>query len=341
MSTARRVTLRDVATAVGVSTATVSRALNEDKQISLRTRVLVADAAEQLGYVPDAAARSLAVRASRTFGLMVPDATDPVHGTVIAGFEQAAHAAGYTVIIANSLGDATLERRALRGFTGHRADGIALMGSVLDHETVLDRARPSPVVFLNSERLSRGRVADLPIGCLRPDEPDGVRLLVEHLVAQGRRRLAYVGARRVASNHVRREAVSAQLRDRPGTELAATLQWAYETRVDLARALVAAGVDAVIGYDDRVALSLLDGFRSIGVRVPDDVAVAGFDDIPFAAIANPRLTTVAQPAGEMGALAVQLLLDSIGGGSLGPSRVLPVQLVVRESTTRRTASASG
>jgi LacI family transcriptional regulator len=330
----RRVTLRDVAAAAGVSVATVSRALNDDPQISVATRERVTATAEVLGYLPDLAARSLAVRASRTFGLMVPDATDPIHGTVVAGFETAAQAAGYTVIVANSLGDASRERRAIREFAAHRADGLALMGCVLDHEAIAAMVRPSPVVFLNSERLSHGRLTILPQGCLRPDEPEGIRLLVEHLVGQGCRRIAYVGADRGASNAIRSAAVGAEVAARLGTEPVASVSWRPERRVDLAVTLRAAGADAVIGYDDRVALSLLDGFRSIGMSVPRDVAVAGFDDIPFAEISNPRLTTVAQPASEMGELAVDELVAAIATGSLSPSRVLPVRLVVRESTVR-------
>ena len=330
----RRVTLRDVAAAASVSVATVSRALNDDPQISVATRERVAATAEALGYVPDLAARSLAIRASRTFGLMVPDATDPIHGTVVAGFETAAQAAGYTVIVANSLGDAARERSAIREFTAHRADGLALMGCVLDHEVIAAIVRPSPVVFLNSERLSHGRLAERSVGCLRPDEPEGIRLLVEHLVEQGCRRFAYVGADRGASNAIRAGAVAAEVAARLGTEPVASLSWRPERRVDLATTLRAAGADAVIGYDDRVALSLLDGFRTIGVSVPRDVAVAGFDDIPFAEISNPRLTTVAQPASEMGEMAVDELVAAITTGRLSPSRVLPVRLVVRESSLR-------
>jgi LacI family transcriptional regulator len=330
----RRITLRDVAGAAGVSIATVSRALNEDPQISIATRERVAATAEALGYVPDLAARSLAVRVSRTFGLMVPDATDPIHGTVVAGFEQAAHAAGYTVIVANSLGDAGREGRAIREFSAHRADGLALMGSILDQETISRMVQPSPVVFLNSERLDHGRLADLEAGCLRPDEPEGIRLLVGHLVEQGCHRFAYVGADRGASNTIRQEAVAAQVRRRLGVEPIPPLSWVPGQRAELAAALRDAAADAVIGYDDRVALSLLDGFRTVGLRVPDDVAVSGFDDIPFAAISNPRLTTVVQPAAQMGELAVAELLEAIETGSLAPSRVLAVRLVVRESTIR-------
>ncbi len=332
----RRITLREVAFAAGVSVATVSRALNDDPQISAGTRERVAATAEALGYVPDLAARSLAVRASRTFGLMIPDTTDPIHGTVVAGFEAAAHAAGYTVIIANSLGDAARERRAVREFRAHRADGLALMGSVLDLEAVAIMVRPSPVVFLNSERLKGGIPVQLPLGCLRPDEPDGIRQLVDHLADEGCRRIAYVGVRdRPGSDTVRKQAYEAIVAERFGTAPISEFSFLPGHHAELAAELRDAGVDGVIAYDDRVALHVLDGFRMVGVSVPGDVAVAGFDDIPFAAISNPRLTTVVQPAAEMGELAVAELLGAIATGEPSASRVLPVRLIVRESTQRR------
>lgn len=331
----RRVTLRDVARVTGVAVSTASRALQDDPQISAGTRERVQATAEALGYVPDLAARSLSLGASRTFGLLVPDATDPIHGSVVTGFEQAAHGAGYTTIVANSLGDIDRERRAIRGFAAHRVDGLALMGCYLDLTAVRATVRPSPVVFMNTERLSRGQRADLPEGCLRPDEEDGVRALVRHLVDQGCRRLAYVQFGRGAANVTRAAAFSAEVAALLGYDPGPTYAWRPDDRAGIAAELRDAGIDGVLGYDDRVALGLLDGFRAIGVAVPRDIAVAGFDDIPFAEISNPRLTTVVQPAAEMGAIAVGVLLRAIETAEVGPSSVLPVTLVVRESTLRR------
>jgi DNA-binding LacI/PurR family transcriptional regulator len=334
MTQDRRITLRDVARVTGVAVSTASRALRDDPQISVATRERVQATAEALGYVPDLAARSLTLGASRTFGLMVPDATDPIHGSVVSGFEQAAHDAGYTTIVANSLGDTDRERRAIRGFAAHRVDGMALMGCYLDNAAVRASVRPSPVVFLNTERISRGRRADLAVGCLSPDEPAGVRALVEHLLEQGCRRIAYVGFGRGAGNATRAAAVAEEVAARLADAPAPILEWRPDDRPGVAAQLREAGVDGVIGYDDRVALGLLDGFRTIGVAVPHEIAVAGFDDIAFAEISNPRLTTVVQPAAEMGAMAVGVLTAAVDTGELAPSRVLPVRLVVRESTRR-------
>ena len=334
MRSARRATLRDVAERVGVSVSTVSRSLNDDDQISIATRERVRAVADELGYVPDAAARSLAVRATSTVGLMIPDALDPVIGAVVLGFERAAVASGYSVIVAISQGDASRERNGMREFLTHRADGVALMGSTVDQEATIALAGPSPVVFLNTERLDQGAIASLQVGCLAPDDADGMRQIAEHLVAEGYRSIAYVQGDRPASGHVREEALRLHLRRLAGLDLVMVARWEPASLDAVARTLVAAGVDAVVGYDDRVALGLLDAFRGLGRSVPGDVAVVGFDDMAFAALANPRLTTVTQPAEELGAQAAAMLLAAIRTRVLAPSRTLPVQLVVRESSIR-------
>jgi DNA-binding LacI/PurR family transcriptional regulator len=329
----RHITLRDIARLAGVSPATVSRSLRDDHQISEATRVRVSEIADRLGYVPDAAARSLAIRASRAFGLLVPDSTDPLHGQVVAGFERAADEAGYAVIVADGLGRASREGRAIREFVAHRADGIAAWGSVLDPDSVLAMAGPSPVVMVSSERLTPDGVPpDPPTGALRTDEQDGIRQVIEHLVGGGRRRIGYVGAPRGGSNHVRREAVRDEVAARLGSPAVMLPEWAPGEQAMISERVVEGDLDAVVCYDDRVALHLLDGLRSLGVAVPGGVAVTGFDDIAFAAISNPRLTTIAQPAFDMGGLAVAWLLAAIGGAGLPASTRLPVRLVVRESS---------
>jgi len=334
VSSDRRATLRDVARESGVSVSTASRALKDDQQISEATRERVRIAAAALAYMPDLVARSLALRASSVLGLLVPDVTDPIHGSVVSGFEQAAHAAGYTTIVANSLGDTERERRAISEFASHRVDGLALMGCYLDLGSVRTLTRPSPVVSMNTERMHKGRRAELPLGCIRPDEPAGIRALVEHLVEQDCRRIAYVGIEGGAANAIRAEVVAAEVARCLGDTPVTYLPWQPDDRPAVAAELVAAGVDGALGYDDRVALGLLDGLRTIGISVPRDMAVAGFDNTSFAEISNPRLTTVRQPAAEMGAMAVAELTWAIEHGSLRPSMVLPVELVVRESTIR-------
>lgn len=331
-----RITLKDLARLEGVAESTVSRALQSDPQISLRTQQRVQRAAAQLGYVPNVAARTLVMRRSHTFGLLIPDVTDPIHGQMAAGFEQQAATAGYSVIMANTLGDATRERAALQVFVANRVDGLAIWGSLQDPGEVVAMFRPSPVVFVAAEnpRVVREHLDDL-VGSIRADEAAGVQALVQHLVTQGRRRFVYVAGQHAASNVVRQAAArqaltAAGIRGRMALVTAGATGWRSPT--DLVGQILAKSPDAVICYDDKLALGLIDALRTAGIRVPDDVAVTGFDDIPFAAVSNPRLTTVAQPAEEMGRRAADMLVGAIRDKAMPPSELLAVGLQVRESS---------
>ena len=339
---AARVTIEDVARAAGASVATVSRALRDQPEVSAQTRRRIIRTARRLGYVPNRAARSLVVRATQTLGLLIPDATDPIHGQVATGFEQESTAHGYTVILANGFDDPAQERPALMSFAMHRADGIAVMGSVLKQREVRAAVRPSPVVFVNGEHPSlAGYQADLATGCLRADDLEGIKAVVQHLLDSGCRRLAYAGGPGSASDLTRRDAVIQALAGakaaRPRVFVSRSEAW--ESDGALAAAIARDRPEAVICYDDKLALHLLDALRAYGITVPRDMALVGFDDIPFARLANPRLTTVAQPSVEMGRLAAAMLLRAIHTGVMPQSVRLPVHLVVRESTVRGTARA--
>jgi LacI family transcriptional regulator len=339
-----RVTIKDVARATGASVATVSRALRDQPEVSAETRRRIIRTARRLRYVPNRAARSLVVRATQTLGLLIPDTTDPIHGQVATGFEQEATSRGYSVILANGFDNPAQERAALQVFAMHRADGIALMGSVLKQKVVRAALHPSPVVFVNGEHPSlAGYKSDLPTGCLRADDPQGIKAVVRHLLDSGYRRLVYVGNSGSASDLTRQDAMVQALAEAraPRPRILVSKSGGWETVDAVAAAVAQRRPDAVLCYDDKLALYLLDALRAYGIVIPRDMALVGFDDIPFARLANPRLTTVAQPSVEMGHLAAAMLLRAIHTGVMPPSVRLPVHLVVRESTIRGTAQAEG
>ena len=323
--------------------ATVSRALRDHPQVNERTRKRVVTVARRLGYVPNRAARSLVVRATQTLGLLIPDATDPIHGEIVKGFEQEAAAHGYTVMLANGFDDEAHERRALEMFAMHRADGVALMGSALPQRGTRSTLRATPVVFVNGEHPSlAGYRSDLARGCLRADDVRGMEEVVRHLIARGYRRLAYVGGRGSASDITRRDAVRAALkRANPHQPLCVYRPRSAGGKIDEALVATIAGdrPDALVCYDDKLAFQLMNLLREHGVTAPQDVAVVGFGDIPFARMANPRLTTVAQPSVEIGQRAAAMLLAAIRTRRMPPSIQLPVRLIVRESTTNRAAGS--
>jgi LacI family transcriptional regulator len=331
----RRVTLVDLAERAAVSVATVSRALSGDPQISEATQSRVRQIAADLKYVPNVAARNLVLQSTATFGLMTPDVTDPIHGQVVTGFQQQAAEHGYSVVLSNGFWDAETERRALREFAAHRVAGVVVMGCVLSQTEVRRLMAPSPVMFIGSEHVpSKGTDLDLARGCLRPDDHSGMQQVVDHLIERGYRSVAYVSGSSGATQIIRHDALVAALHQ-CGRELPVVHR---ADGVDAAgMRVVAAKIrqshpDVVVCYDDKTALLLMDELRAAGVRVPHDVGIVGFDDIPFAGISNPRLTTVSQRADELGRSSVGLLLTAVERGKLPPTQLMPVSLVVRETT---------
>lgn len=336
---ARRVVLQDVAQLANVSRATASRALSGDGRISFRTRTAVIRAADELRYVPNGLARSLRVRRTRTLGLLLVDLSDPVHGQVAAGFEQAAGERGYRVIFVAGLNDPVEERRALKIFAEHGTDGVTLVSSVLDPSEAQTLAPRDRLIIVQPDHRSMlRRRGPLPAGVIQTDDESGVEAAVKHLVANGYRDIAYVGRGTRPSNSVRRDAVARSLKEQdihgPLRSFKAA-DPARQTPDEIAALVTQDLPDALICYDDVLALAMLDGLRGAGIRVPDDVGVVGFDGIPFAAISNPRLTTVVTPSNDLGQLAASSLISAIETGVLPPAVVLPVELVVRESTRPR------
>ena len=341
----RRVLLKDVAERANVSGSTASRALSDDPRISAATRLTVKAAAADLHYVPNAAARSLRVRRTRTLGLLVPDLRDPVHGQVASAFEQEARQHGYSVIIVAGENEPARERLALRVFAEHGTDGVAIVSSVLSPKEARERVDQDRLVLVQPDHKSLLR-RDGPLypGVIQTDDAGGVAAAVDHLVDHGYRRIAYVTGGARASNAVRAETVTTTLRRRgiraPLRTFEASAD-AWRDPPELARAIAADLPEALLCYDDKLALALMDGLRRLGIRVPRDVGIVGFDGIPFAAISNPRLTTVAVPSAAMGRVAASSLIRALLDGTLPDPVLLPPELIVRESTRTLPAPSTG
>jgi DNA-binding LacI/PurR family transcriptional regulator len=215
-------------------------------------------------------------------------------------------------------------------------DGIALVSSVLDPREAWSRAHPTKVMLVQPDhRLASPGHEPLPDGVVRSDDVGGVEQIVDHLIEGGYRDVGYVGAGVLPSNAIRREAAARRLRRhgvrRPLRRFQAGLE-GYRAPDAVAAIIEQSLPEALICYDDKLALALLDALRRRGIRVPDDVAIVGYDDVPFAAIANPRLTTVSTPTHELGEIAARGLIGAIQTGRMPPAVLLPVHLTVREST---------
>jgi DNA-binding LacI/PurR family transcriptional regulator len=302
----------DVARRSGVSVATVSNVLHRTAPVSEATRRRVLEAIDELGYRQNEVARSLKRRATRTLGVVIPDALNPFHATVALQVERRAHRDGFAVLLAETENDPATESDQVRALVGRRVDGVIFpavtAGSTIPSE-LLDRG--VPVVVVSFE----GR--DPRLGTVHVDEHAAMEAVVDHLTGFGHKRIAF------AHSGAHEEAVDS----RPAA-LADAL-----ARRGLEPAPMADGATAFSCTNDVIAMALIDRLDRDGVRVPDDVSVVGFDDIPMAAHRRIDLTTVHQPAEEMGQLAAEMLLSAISAGGHAARRVIvPTQLVVRGST---------
>jgi LacI family transcriptional regulator len=337
------VTIRDVAGAVGVSITTVSRALTDPDKVAPETRARVAAAAEALGYTANRAASGLRAGRTNTIGLLVPDLSNPYFAAVAMGIAERARAHGVAVFVTDSQEDPQVEVELLRGLV-QQTDGVVLCSP---RATVEDRAviGAKPLVVVNHELPGAQSVA--------VDDLAGVALTVDHLYSLGHRRIAYVGGPARSWSDTRRRSALATARTRlPRLEVVEL--GAHAPTVDggntAAGVVVASGATAVITFNDLVAVGLVRRVQRLGLRVPHDLSVVGFDDTFLADLVTPALTSVHGDLSEIGRRAADLLLadlrrprDAPEPTGRGPV-LIPAQLVVRESTAPlllRTAGPTG
>ena len=331
--------VKDVAAMAGVSLGTVSNVLNRPDRVRIATRTRVEDAMQQLGFVRNESARQLRVGRSSTVAYVMLDATNPFFTDVARGMEGVAESAGLSLFLCNSDQRAERERTYLTRLEQQRVQGVVITPSDADSPLLVDLPRRgTPVVIVN-----RARMADTHCTVAVDDELGG-RLAVEHLVALGHERLAFVGGP-AHLGHVRD-----RLRGACSAWAEAGLDQDLLTVVDTDGLTVAEGSEAgrriaelssrsrptaVFCANDLVALGLLQRCLGQGLRVPEDLAVVGYDDIDFAAAAAVPLTSVRQPRHELGRRAAELLLHETSHPGHEHEQVLfTPELVVRASTTR-------
>lgn len=331
--------IREVAREAGVSIGTVSNVFNRPDVVAEHTRQRVEEAVDRLGYVVNASARSLRHGRSPTLGLIVMDVRNPFFTEVARGLEDAASQAGYMVVLGNSDGSEAKERQYLRVLEEQRVQGVVLTPVAQDQrELEWLRERGMHVVLLD-------RPATNPTMCsVAVDDIMGGRLATEHLLSRGHRRIAVLtGPLSIQQCNQRLEGARSAVEAR-GMAPGAVLVPIEVPTLD-ARAAHAAldqvlacdpPVSAVFCINDLMALGIIRGMKERALTAPDDLAVVGYDDVEFAAVLQPGLTTVRQPMYELGAAATHLFLDETGVAEAHHHRQLLFQpeLVVRESTSR-------
>jgi DNA-binding LacI/PurR family transcriptional regulator len=348
-------TISDVAKLASTTPATVSRVINNSGYVSARTRAAVLEAVEQLHYVPNANARVLKTKRSHVIGILTGDLFNPYSVTLAGAVQAHAEARGYTTFMAAAGDAADSEVRAIEAFHRQRLAGVivaSLQTPASDH-LLLRLAEQSLPLVLVGRQLAHPRIDTISANFRR-----GGTLATQHLISAGHRRIAFIGANLADTPRIGRfqgyldalaEAGLAMRDDLIVGQPRLTPNPKYSTQIDGYRAMqqllkLPSRPTAIFARNDYTAIGALQALKEAGLRTPDDVAVAGFDDIPLAAAMSPSLTTVSQPTDDEGRFASEFLLERIErSGSTGETArreiLLECNLIVRASTAGREAEA--
>lgn len=325
-------TIKDVAKLAGVSIATVSRVFNQHPLVSEPTRERVHAAATELSYWPNEVARSLITSRTQALGVLLPDLHGEFFSELIRGVDLTAREFGYHLLFSRTSARPDALMTALRTIRG-RVDGLIVMTPDVDaHDALKECAGRTPTVLLDPE-VSIGGCHSLSIA-----NADGARQMTEHLLKMGHRRIAMItgpaknidAQQRLAGHRGALIAAGAP----HGPELEVCGGFTERSGYDAMQTLIASRMrpDAVFVANDHMAVGALCALQDAGMRVPDDLALVGFDDIPIARYLTPPLTTVRVDTFDLGERAVHLLVRQ---GQVRPARkhheVLPTRLIVRRS----------
>jgi DNA-binding LacI/PurR family transcriptional regulator len=321
-----RPTIYDVAREAGVAASTVSRAYARPGRVNAETARAIFAAAARIGYRVATITGSLG-RQTGAVALMVSDITNPFYGEIIKGAADAVRQAGYALLLCDTSESGPAEREAVER-TLDLVEGVVLASSRMSDSAIRMIAKQKPLVLLNRQISETS--------CIVADNPRGVRHAVEHLGMLGHDTLTYVAgpdaswaegmrwrALREATHELELRVRRIDPQDDP----------TMRTGFTAARRIVEDGATAVLAYNDALAIGVIKGLKQLGVHVPGDVSVVGFDNVLLAVVVDPALTTVATPMRKAGAAGVgNVLALAAGAKTSGETLVLPVKLVVREST---------
>jgi LacI family transcriptional regulator len=330
-------TMRDVAKRAAVSTATVSHVVNGTRSVSPELTKRVQAVMAELNYQPDAVARSLRRRKTLTIGLIVPSTEIPFFAAVAHSIEQAALQAGYSVILCNSHWQLPQELHYLDNLLARRVDGLVCISAEMTANQIAPVIEEgTPVVFF--ERSMPGIALD-SVGI---DNLAGAQMAVQHLLELGHRRIALITGLRSSGLSNERLNGCRQILAAAGVPLdPALLHWGDYLPESGRRACeellqLDEPPTAIFAFNDLMAIGALQALHEHGLRVPDDVAVVGFDGIPLTNHTSPALTTVAQPITRLGATTIELLLKRMGDDEPSKARnvIAEPELVIRASTVK-------
>ena len=327
----RPASIKDVAAEAGVSATTVSHVLSGNRPVNEETASRVRAVVSRLGYVPASLARSLQAGSTSVIGLLIPDISNAFFASMAKGVEDAAHELGYGVILCNTDFDEAREDHYLGLIRSRFIDGMVYVaGSRPSKQRMESLMGQFPIALADEE------IEGFEALFASADHRSGGRLIGEHLRALGHRRALLLSGPLDLKSSADRAAGFTQAFDGEVVEMAGDFM--ENSGFDLLRASLAGGrasYTAVFAANDLMAFGAIAALREAGLEVPGDVSVAGFDDIRVAALAHPSLTTVRQPAYDVGRTVAAQLLQYVSRGEVPPAsrHILPVELKVRASTS--------
>ncbi|HEY2219750.1 MAG TPA: LacI family DNA-binding transcriptional regulator [Gaiellaceae bacterium] len=301
--------MEEVAREAGVSRALVSLVMRDSPKVSEKRRTRVLAAAQRLGYRPNAMARGLASRRTRTIGVLLNDLRNPFFAEMMDGIVEAADELDYRLLIGTGRREAAGERRAVDAFFEHRADGLLLVSPRLPLTEILAIGRSAPTVAVARP------LRDAHVDSVTNDDAAGAKLAVRHLTDLGHRRIAHVDGGRGAGAAARRRGYVREM-ERLGLEPHVVPgEFTDAAGVRAAERLLDGDPlpTAVFAANDLVAAGALDRFEDSGLRVPRDISIIGYDNTFLAALHHMSLTTIDQPRPEIGRLALMTLVERIDG----------------------------
>lgn len=333
-------TVKDVARAANCSTATVSRALAHPERVTEATRQRVARAIAEVGYSPNAAARNLRRSESKTIMVILPDIANPFFSKIISGLESVAHQAGYQVL----LGDAGHDPERVKSYfdlvPSNQADGIILLTAEVPLALVKERQADSGFPLV----VACEYFDNLSLPTIHVDNLQAAAKATEYLVSLGHKRIASIIGppdNPICNDRLhgfKTELSKAALNEREEWILEG--DFTFQSGYDQGRILLANPKDrptAIFCQNDEMAIGVIKVARDLGIAVPGQLSVIGFDDIDFSKYCEPELTTVHQPREDIGRTAMRLLLDRMNKKNVPLDQTLKTQLIVRNSTARAPA----
>ena len=334
-------TIREIAAAAGVSTATVSRVINGGVGVEPQLANRVQKVIDDLGYTPNLVARGLRTQATKVIALVIADIENPFFTSVCRGVEDVARRHNYSVMLCNTDEDVTKEAGYLEILAAQSVAGV-IISAASNHSDL------GPVTAKGISVVAIGRRMGPEIDCVRSDSYAGARNATRHLLEYGAHRVACItGPHGVATAEERlqgyREAVEqARLKVDPDLVEYANFREDGSYRATQRMLALDNPPDAIFVANNRMVVGALRACREAGVNVPGQISLVGFDDLPWADLTTPSITTLRQPTYEIGAAAARLLVERIGG-TTGPGRevVFQPELVVRGSSIKRPAAGFG